>query len=490
MNGTPNGTPSKLARPFLHPTVSRLRSFTPQSSSLMASTSSAGTVQSRFGVASPTPSHFSVMSRRSSISNLQALSASSHGNVRNSKEAEREVFKWTHLRNIGNHIFISKAANKASSILGAPTIGCPTVLAANGLICVGTDEGKICVFDFKQTLICVCGNQATGSSFLAHLNAPVNQGLAKTCGPVTALALSFDHTYVASGHAMGYIQLYDIKNPQTPARSVPPTTLAAVSSGRKEGHIQGSRIVSVGFIAGRHTAMVSADEHGLAFYHSLGKVLFVEASDILRILGKYGPSLPLTPLTPSGNSPETPTARRRRSRYTVLAMMPLPLGTVSHPTDSYNIIALLTPTKLVVVALKPTPKTWFKCPHDDETDDVSKSRKRKGTLSWFPSVLPNSTEVKKPSISIDVKDLPPVPTTPQLAFTWGRTMHLIKVFETKTKQLIKNSRTGSKSEAEVGVIDFRTTGKWSAEEDILAVQWLNDNVGSFTPAHNTSTRKA
>jgi hypothetical protein len=87
----------------------------------------------------------------------------------------------------------------------------------------------------------------------------------KTVGAVTAIALSHDHTYVAAGHATGHIQLFDLSKPQVPARSVAPTTLAAVASGRKEGHLQGSRIVNVGFVAGRHTAIFSADHTGLAF---------------------------------------------------------------------------------------------------------------------------------------------------------------------------------------------------------------------------------
>lgn len=66
-----------------------------------------------------------------------------------------------------------------------------------------------------------------------------------------------------------------------------PVTLAAITSGRQEGHLSGSRIISISFVAGRHTAVVSADEHGLSFYHSLGKVLFVDASDTIRIFGNY-----------------------------------------------------------------------------------------------------------------------------------------------------------------------------------------------------------
>ena len=156
----------------------------------------------------------------------------------------------------------------------------------------------------------------------------------KNVGAVTALALSFDHTYVVAGHATGHIQLYDLRSPKVPVRVVPPTTLAAVSSGRQEGHLVGSRIVSIGFVDGRHTALVSADDNGLAFYHSLGKILFVDATDILRILGKY----------PDEDVPDAPAAlghrlRRRRSRKpaTILSMAPLPLGTASHPTDAYKL---------------------------------------------------------------------------------------------------------------------------------------------------------
>lgn len=126
-------------------------------------------------------------------------------------------------------------------------------------------------------------------------------------------------------------------------------------SGRQEGHLAGSRIISVSFIAGRHTAIVSADENGLSFYHSLGKVLFVEASDTIRILGNY-PQEPVAEpdeQTSMLNGSGVRSFRRRKPRSTVLAMATLPLGTAVHPTDAYQIVALLTPTKLVMVGLKP-----------------------------------------------------------------------------------------------------------------------------------------
>jgi len=317
-------------------------------------------------------------------------------------------------------------------------------------------------------------------------------------GAVTALALSHDHTFVASGHASGYIQLFDLSSPQTPARSVPPTSLTAVRSGRKEGHLQGSRIVSIGFVAGRHTAVVSADEHGLAFYHSLGKVLFVEAPDILRILGKYPQREPKPPLqtsakaeslqpTPGGETHPTQngfapgsTIRKRKTQYTILGMMPLPLGTSPHPTDVYNIVALLTPAKLVIVGLKPTPRTWFKCPREyDEGHDFQYRSRWTGTLSWFPSISPGSMEKTPDKRQLNGKDLL-AGTTPMLIYTWGNKLYLIRVSESKVLQAIRNPRTGKVKEIEVGTIVFEEGRKWTAEEDVLSVQWLNVNVGSFS----------
>ncbi|KAJ7703147.1 Golgi CORVET complex core vacuolar protein 8-domain-containing protein [Mycena rosella] len=415
-----NDSPSKLlARPFLHPNVSRLRSYTPGSRPV--SSASIGSLGSHFFDASPAPSHFSAISRVSSFSNLHTPSSSEAPTGPRGSAAAREVFRWTQLRNITHHMYAPKAA-KASSLLGPSSLGSPTVLAANGLICIGTDNGTICVYDFKQSLKCVCGNSDVAG---------------KPVGAVTALALSHDHTFVASGHASGHIQLFDLKAPNTPARTVAPTTLGAVSSGRQEGHLRGSRIVSIGFVAGRHTALVTADEHGLAFYHSLGKVLF--------------------------------------NRYTILAMMPLPLGVAPHPTDAYNVIALLTPTKLVVVGLKPTPKTWFKCPRAvDGMDDPNSHSRSKGALAWFPSTAAGPGKVN--GASADSKSAATAePSAPVLAYTWGNTLHLLRVSESRIKQLAKNSRTGKTSEIDVGRIVYTAAGKWVAEGHILAVQWLNAN---------------
>ena len=56
----------------------------------------------------------------------------------------------------------------------------------------------------------------------------------KTVGAVTALALSHDHTFVAVDHATGHIRSSTSASLHVPALSIPPTTLAAVASGRKD----------------------------------------------------------------------------------------------------------------------------------------------------------------------------------------------------------------------------------------------------------------
>ncbi|PPQ98630.1 hypothetical protein CVT24_003963 [Panaeolus cyanescens] len=335
LNHTPKENPFLFRKPFLHPNISRLRSFTPQSSREVSNGSGVTSHSHIFGGFSPSPSHFSSLSRSSSTSNLKAVIAHSDSPDTETVEPYQQAFKFLDLNVIEKRVLFD-ASRKPNSILGLD-IGAPTALASNGLICIGTSTGRIVVHDFKQSFICVCEPQDA------------------SVGAITALALSHDHTFIASGHITGFVQLFNLKLPKAPVRTVPPTNIAAVASGRKEGHLEGSKIVRIGFVAGRHTALVSADEHGLAFFHSLGKVLFIDATDILRILGRYPNSPPSHELARQPRLATSPYTQTQRQRYTILDMAPLPLGTVPHLSDNHHVVALLTPTKLVVVGLKPTP---------------------------------------------------------------------------------------------------------------------------------------
>lgn len=140
----PNGPFLQFPKPFLHPNVSRLRSPAPSTESPHAQA---------INSFSPSPSQISEISRTSSPST---------GNNGLLIGQEREVFRWSSLRSAGSHLYNQKPA-KASSVLGDIIAGAPMVLAANGFICVGTDKGRIFVFDFKQSLKCICGSDSSGN---------------------------------------------------------------------------------------------------------------------------------------------------------------------------------------------------------------------------------------------------------------------------------------------------------------------------------------
>jgi len=437
---------------FIHPTVSRLRSSLLQSPAHLANSSLPHDSLTPTGVRSPL----------SQASNISRVSTPLHqdGMLDRGQTANKEVFKWTSLQNVSSQLFRNRPS-KAAVLLGASNLGSPTVLAANGLICVGTDAARIFVFDFKQELLCICGSDPSGGYFITLCRHMFTYTMkASTAGAISALALSQDHTYVASGHVSGHVLLYNLKNPQVPARIVTPASPQLVLSGRQEGHLTGSRIVNVCFVAGRHTAIVTADEHGLAFYHNLSKVLFVEASDTIRILGNYPEEERI-----QGNGPKFNSFRRRRSRNTMLAQATLPLGSVSHPTDAYQLVAMLTPSKLVIVGLRPTPKTWLKRLRED-SPDATPSDRRRGALAWFPST----------KLEPDTKGGVGETIAPTIAYSWGKIIHLIRVSETKVKQFVPNSRTGKMRADEVGTLVFEDCGRWTMDDIVLTLHWLNVNV--------------
>jgi hypothetical protein len=143
---SPSPTKPVKRRPFVHPSVSRLRSITPQRMMPESPDTS---------VMSPVVSNLSSLSRRSSI-----LSEFAHTNAE--KSLPKEAFKWSPLKIINSLVF-SMNRNNAD----AGEHGEPTVIATNGLICIGTRKGRVLVFDFKQKMKCVCG--ASPSGMVVHV---------------------------------------------------------------------------------------------------------------------------------------------------------------------------------------------------------------------------------------------------------------------------------------------------------------------------------
>jgi hypothetical protein len=151
-----------------------------------------------------------------------------------------------------------------------------------------------------------------------------------------------------------------------------------------------------------------------------------------------------------------------------MAMEPLPLGTIPHPTDSYNIVAIITPVKLVIVALKPSAKTWYRQrrridPFSSNANDQSLSSA--ACMAWFPSVTVKNED---PNIKT------PQTTLPTLAYTWGSTVRLLTVEQNLPAHLVKAQKPGTPHEQ--GRLFFKETRSWQTSEDIEAVQWLSHHV--------------
>ena len=278
---------------------------------------------------------------------------------------------------------------------------------------------------------------------------------AKSCvGPVTALTISQDQTYIGVGHASGNIHLYDLASPFKPSRTTMALTLRQVLSGRKEGHLQGSRILHIGFVGARHTSIVSGDEHGRAYWWSLGKVLGVESNDVVRMLGSYPEAEIEAPPYP----PKRPT--------TLFAALPLPLGENPHPTDAFHLSALHTPTKLVIVGMKPQAKTWYR----RLRDDVGGAQ---GGLSGCARWLRSGELDGKGNSSSD----------PVLAFSWGTLIRFLRVRAVVKDPKFEVSGKGMPSETP----DFVEGSKWEAPNPIRALEWFDVNVSDFQECKLTSS---
>jgi hypothetical protein len=215
-------------------------------------------------------------------------------------------------------------------------------------------------------------------------------------------------------------------------------------------------------------------------------VLFVEASDVLRILGKYPEAeeivAPATEASLNDQPPLHAKSRKSPARRTkwskqsasITGMSPLPLGTNPHPTDSYHIIALITTVKLVVVALKPSPKTWLRRRRGAEdryaTVMSGETIPHVGCLAWFPSVsLPNDDSESK---------VPPRITLPTLAYSWDKTVQLVTVREERLRPEKRNQVE------EQGQLIFEDAGTWITDEVVHALHWLNARVRAFHPHGN------
>lgn len=322
-----------------------------------------------------------------------------------------EVMRWSKLRKISSQIFSDTAQ---------ATYGKPTCILAAAHIVLGMSHGQVLVFDYHQVLQAVLGANTK----------------AIESGKVTALAVSADFSYIASGYSTGHIFTWDLAKPTTPNIHIRPLSKSALlKTKHADGHAENTPVIYLNFVGKRHSALVSGDVSGMAFAHDTTRSVVGRVVHTKRILGRYS-----TPSEPS----------QKRKPTTLLACSPLPLGSAQQPTDKICLVAIMTPYLLAIVSVLPRPQTEFKT---GRPKTVTSEMGLSGCLAWLPALKSTS---------------PGIPdTNARLAYSWS---NVVTVMEVNTSKSDANSNKSRVS------LDFRFVNRFVGNEAIVSIQWLSRQV--------------
>jgi hypothetical protein len=325
-----------------------------------------------------------------------------------------EVVRWTKLKKMNGQTF---------SEVGKRNFGTPTCIAVSASIVVGTSKGIILVFDYHQNLKSIIG-QGTK---------------AVESGAISSIAISADHSTVAGGHVNGDIFTWEITKASRPFLHIPAVEVSTLQARSLDGHVPNVAITHLGFLGTRHTAIVSADDRGMAFSHlaTRGTGSVGRRVKTTRILGRYPNDSAIT------GKPRKPS--------TVLAFASLPLGNVERGTDTLGLTAMLTPYLLVIVSTTPVAETQHKAARPKE---VAAHGAMSGCLAWFPAV---KLKVKDPETGDTVSKV-------KLVYCWSNVLTIMDVDEFEAE--------GDKQPS----LNFRARSRWKSDEAIVAVQWLSRSV--------------
>lgn len=214
------------------------------------------------------------------------------------------------------------------------------------------------------------------------------------------------------------------------------------------------------------------------------------------------PASPANPQVakPTSNSPPFPRPPRHvtssvgKKPSVVLDMAPLPLGPAPHPsTDTLSLIALLTPTKLVVVGLKPAPRTWWRVQFPREwseekqgdgqdRDEVERGYAATGVLAWWPSVRRakddgGEKEPDRPAAKEEKADTE-AGEDPVLAWAWGARVRLVRVRGAvgAPPPPRRPGVAALKPPPPPAQVDFEELEGWTCDGPVLALRWYNERV--------------
>ncbi|KXJ91308.1 golgi complex component [Microdochium bolleyi] len=397
--------PSVASRPGLNSPTPSFRPFDRRFQSRIPSSSNLSPRPS-------SPAFLGAHSRNVSLtSNIQLDSADTE-----TPSPPWEVVRWTRLKKLNSQAF---------SEAGRRSFGSPTCIAVSTSIVIGTSKGIILMFDYNQNLKTIIG---PGTK-------------AVESGAITAVAISADQTAIAGGHASGNIFIWDTSRASRPFLEVLHLEDSQLTNRTADGHFPNVAVTHLGFLGTRRTALVSADDRGMAFSHlaTRGTGALGRSVKTVRILGRY-PNAPL----PLGGKPLKPS--------TVLAFSPLPLGTVEMVTDSMGLTAMLTPYLLVIVSTTPIAQTQHK---SARPKDVAPHSAMSGCLAWYPAVKLKVPDLHTGSTMSKVK----------LVYCWSNVLTVLDIDEIPSEDKEKPP-----------TLKFRARSRWKCEEAIVAVQWLSRSV--------------
>ena len=283
------------------------------------------------------------------------------------------------------------------------------------------------VFDYHQNLKAIIG--------------PGTQAVSS--GSITSLAFSADYSTIAGGHVSGSIFTWEIARPSKPFLHIPSVDRSRTRGSEGDGHVSGVAVLHLGFLGTRHTALVSADDRGMAFSHLATRGMGAIARSVrtTRILGRYPEpiAVPAKPKKPS----------------TVLAFAPLPLGNAEHVTDDMGLVAMLTPYLLVIVSTIPIAQTQHKATRPKE---LAAHGTMSAALAWFPAMKPTIRGGLSSETASDAK----------LAYCWSNILTIMDVLETEPSERQNNDKPPE--------LQFTLRKRWKTEEAIVAVQWLGRSL--------------
>lgn len=256
---------------------------------------------------------------------------------------------------------------------------------------------------------------------------------------MTSLAISEDSTTIVVGHAEGHIFTWELAKSMRPFLHIPPHEPHQGQSRKSDGHLAGVSIIHVGFLGFRHTALVSADDRGMAFSHlaTRGMGSVGRAVRTTRVLGRYPDIIQR--------------AQKPRKPSSVLAFSALPFGNVEQATNTLGLVAMMTPYLLVIVSTTPVAQTQHKAARPKE---IAAHSAMTAALAWFPAIKLKSHDATVSST--------------KLVYCWSNVLTVLEVNEVEPSEPAEQEKP-----LELG---FKARSRWRSEEAIVAVQWLSRSV--------------